>query len=33
MGIWGFGNSMCSTGFGQVCDYEVLGPIGVDYVR
>ena len=27
-GVWDFGTSNCSTGFGEVHDYVVLGPIG-----
>ena len=28
VGAWVWGNSTCSTCFGQVYDYEVLGPLG-----
>ena len=28
LGTWGLGNSNYSTGFGEVYDYEVLGPLG-----
>ena len=29
LGTWGLGNSNFSTGFGEVYDYEVLGPLGL----
>ena len=28
LGTWDLGNNGCSTAFGQVYDYWVLGPLG-----
>ena len=29
LGTWVLGNSTCSSGFGQLCDYGVFGTVGL----